>query len=68
VVRSIDFLIVKVLIRSYAQGVVMPTMNIDVLMVAACDMSMRMAQGCQQEADTRNETEHAHKRGHRGGV
>jgi hypothetical protein len=67
-VGRIRALIVMMLIRSYARHMVMAAVNIDVLMFTAGDVSMRMTQGCQQEADTRNEAEYAHQGGHRGRV
>jgi hypothetical protein len=61
-------LVVMMLRRSHAGHMVMPTVHIDVLMLAIRYMSMHVAQRRQQEAGTHNEAEHAQQGEHRAGV
>jgi hypothetical protein len=59
---------IVMLIDAHAGNVIMAAVNVNVLMFGASDMSMRMAQRRQHEADTHNEAEHAQQRRHRAGV
>ena len=68
VIISLRIVIMMMLIRNHTRDVVMPTVHIDVLMLLTRNVSMRMAQRRQQEADASKETQDASQGGHRARV